>query len=155
MANNRISAEKLECSYKKGKLPGCAPLSMAYVPFQEEDPPVYGSGEALMRGTLYPGLDLPFKNIVNKTMPYANTPLGEVMALGFVKKELNLYLDTHPHDGDAFRMLRKTIELCDKARAKYVRQYGPLTIEDLEDSDEFTWLCDPWPWEFAERRPCK
>ncbi len=152
MANNRRPAEAMDCNYKKGRLPGCAPLAAAYVPIQEEDPPTYGANEALMRGTLFPGLDLPFMNSVNKTMPYAGTPLGEIMALSFVIKELNLYLDTHPEDREAFEMLQKMIELNREARARYVKKFGPLSISDLEDCDSYTWLREPWPWEYSERR---
>ena len=152
MANLNKSAEGMDCNYKKGSLPGCAPLAAAYVPIQEEDPPTYGANEALMRGTLFPGLDLPFMNSVNKTVPYSGTPLGEIMALGFVIKELNLYLDTHPDDREAFRMLGKILDLNQAARMKYVKKYGPLTLSDLEDCDTYSWLCDPWPWEYSERR---
>ena len=50
---------------------------------------------ALARGTLFPGLDLPFMNLVNKPADLS-TPLCELMAMDFVIRELNLYLDTHP-----------------------------------------------------------
>lgn len=36
---------------------------MAYVPMQECVKPTYNTAEALSRGTLFPGLDLPFMNI--------------------------------------------------------------------------------------------
>ena len=152
MANYKRSAEVMDCNYKNGRLPHCAPLAAAYVPIQEEDPPTYGANEALMRGTLFPGLDLPFMNSVNKSVPYSGTPLGELMALSFVIKELNLYLDTHPDDKEAFRMLQKMIALNREARERYVKKFGPISISDLEDCDSYTWLCEPWPWEYSERR---
>ncbi|MGM9522105.1 MAG: spore coat protein CotJB [Oscillospiraceae bacterium] len=140
-----------ECSYKCGKLPECAPLATSWVPMQQENPPVYGSSEALTRGTLFPGLDLPFKNMVNKSNPYAGTPLGELMALRFMAHELHLYLDTHKDDKEAFKALKETLALEKEGRARYAKMYGPLTVGDLEYSDSFNWLDDPWPWEFAER----
>ena len=145
-------AEPMECGCKNGKLPECAPLAAAYVPFQQDQPPKYGNNEAIMRGTLFPGLDLPFKNIVNNSMPYAGTPLGELLALSFVQKELNLYLDTHRDDTDAFEMLQKVIELNRLGRERYVKLYGPLSVRDLEYCDSYKWLTDPWPWEYSERR---
>ena len=60
------------CTYKQGSLPGCAPLALAQIPAQQSSEPAYKSGEALSRGTLFPGLDLPFKNIVNQ-MPAETT----------------------------------------------------------------------------------
>ena len=140
-----------DCGYKCGDLPECSPLALAVMPVQAEHKPYYESADALNRGTLFPGLDLPFKNIINKSNPYAGTPLGELMALDFVVKELNLYLDTHKDDAEAFEMLKTYIELLKKYRNEYVRKYGPLKVEDLEHFDEFVWVCDPWPWELNER----
>ena len=140
-----------DCGYKCGTLPECAPLALGFVPFQQGHMPNYEKDDALTRGTLFPGLDLPFKNIINKSNPYAGTPLGEVMALDFVIKELNLYLDTHCDDEEAFEMLKTYIELSKKYREEYVKKYGPLKIEDLKHASEFTWVNGPWPWEYNER----
>ncbi|UOO38767.1 spore coat protein CotJB [Oscillospiraceae bacterium CM] len=139
------------CGYKNGELPPCAPLSVGYVPFQSKNPPTYQNDEALTRGTLFPGLDLPFMNIANNTNPYAGTPLGELMALGFAIDELNLYLDTHSNDRDALDMLKTLNKLMKEGMDKYVQLYGPQTIMDITSGDEFTWLNNPWPWEYAER----
>lgn len=140
-----------ECGYKCGKLPECAPLALGFVPMQQEAAPVYESNDALNRGTLFPGLDLPFKNIINKSNPYAGTPLGEVMALDFVIKELNLYLDTHKDDAEAFEMLKTYIALSKECRAEYVKRFGPLKIEDTAKFDNYMWVNGPWPWEYNER----
>ena len=48
-----------------GRLPAAAPLANPYVPFQVENPPVYDSKKGIVRGTLFPGLDLPFMGMVN------------------------------------------------------------------------------------------
>ncbi len=140
------------CSFKNGALPSCAPLSAGYVPYQRTDAPKYENEEALTRGTLFPGLDLPFMNTANKSNPYAGTPIGELMAIDFAVKELNLYLDTHREDTEAFEMLQSLLRLKKTGRAEYVRRYGPIDLSDLEDSAEYNWLCDPWPWEYRERR---
>ena len=41
-----------------GTLPAMAPLANPYVPFQADDPARYETGIGLVRGTIYPGLDL-------------------------------------------------------------------------------------------------
>ncbi len=143
-----------ECGYKFGKTPGCAPLATSWTAEQSENPPVYGTNEALTRGTLFPGLDLPFQNMVNRTNPYAGTPLGELMALMFVIRELQLYLDTHPNDKEAFKALQDTITLEKEGRARYVKMYGPLSVDDLVTSETYNWIDAPWPWEYAERSGC-
>lgn len=152
MENNRPDKNpEAICDYKCGELPQCAPLATSWVPMQQNGSPMYGSGEALNRGTLFPGLDLPFMDMVNKTNPYAGTPLGELMALQFVIKELQLYLDTHPDDREAFKAMQETIRLEKDGRSRYIKKYGPLTVGDLEYSSSYDWTESPWPWEYSER----
>lgn len=138
-------ADTQVCDYKSGTLMPCAPLALAYVPMQQSAKPAYDSEDALKRGTLFPGLDLPFMNMVN-TADLSDTPLCEVMTLKFVCHELHLYLDTHPKDKEAFETLKAMLKLAREAERRYVEKYGPLTCSDLEYSEEFNWLCDPWPW---------
>lgn len=139
-----------ELNYRTGSLPHCAPLAMAYVPMQDSPNPSYNSAQALSRGTLFPGLDLPFMNMVN-TGDLTGTPLGELMALDFVAHELHLYLDTHPDDEEAFEMFRKVSKLAETARDKYTKLYGPISPADIADSKSFTWLKNPWPWDYSGR----
>ena len=133
------------CDSDCGTLPECAPLALAYVPMQQRAVPAYEPGDALKRGTLFPGLDLPFMNVVN-TADVSDTPLGEVMTLHFVCHELHLYLDTHPNDREAFQTLKGMLSLLEEAKKRYTEKYGPLCPSDLVRSDRFTWLEDPWPW---------
>jgi spore coat protein JB len=140
--------EKGGCGYKSGELPPCAPLSVGFVPFQQKNPPKYSTDDALTKGTLFPGLDLPWKNTVNKSNPYAGTPLGELMELRFAITELNLYLDTHPRDAEAFDMLKTLNKMLKDGTEKFVRLYGPQCITDLTFGDEYTWTHNPWPWDF-------
>lgn len=141
--------DKCSCDYKSGTLPSCAPLAMAYTPMQQSVTPKYDTNEALIRGTLFPGLDLPFMNIVN-TKSMTDTALGELMALHFVCDELRLYLDTHSRDTEAFRLLKSMIELTKEAHKRYVAKYGPVKFDDLEMSETYDWLDNPWPWNYTQ-----
>ena len=136
------------CGYAKGELPECAPLAVAFVPMQSGVQPVYDAEEAIQRGTLFPGLDLPFQNLVNMAQ-MEQTPLGEVMALCFVCNELQLYLDTHPGDTEAFRMLKQMLVVTDEAKRRYTQRFGPLTSADLVRSECYDWLAKPWPWKYS------
>lgn len=133
-----------------GSLPNPAPLAMAYVPMQRAVSPSYEAGQALSRGTLFPGLDLPFMNLVNDALP--ETPMGELMAIEFVADELELYLDTHPDDGEAFALYQTMLALRDEARRRYVRAFGPICQSDMLGEPSYTWLSGPWPWEYPARR---
>ena len=133
-----------------GRLPANAPLAVPYVPFQIEDPPKYEPRTAIIRGTLFPGLDLPFMNMVNNTeLPM--TPLAELQTLGFALHELALYLDTHRDDKEAFDVFRTFQQMYAKGREKYEKECGPLTHMSMMEN-RFCWLNDPWPWEYAANR---
>ena len=141
------NSKKSDC--KLGTLPCEAPLAMAYVPMQESIDPTYDTAEALSRGTLFPGLDLPFMGMVN-TGKLTGTPMGEMMALDFVAHELVLYLDTHPADSEAFQLLQNIQKLAQTAKERYTKRFGPVCHRDLMYMKEFSWLENPWPWDYKK-----
>lgn len=139
--------DDMDCGYKQGSLPECAPLALSYVPMQAEALPKYDARQALARGTLFPGLDLPFMNVVNK-LNKDKTALGELQALHFVCYELQLYLDTHRDDKDAFKVLQSMLGLTQEAHRRYVELFGPVNENDLMGQESYNWVCDPWPWNY-------
>ena len=150
MVRRNQSTRKTNQDYKFGSLPSIAPLAISFIPFQDNNPPRYESNQALTRGTLFPGLDLPFMNIANKNNPLAGTHLGDLMALDFVVTELNLYLDTHCDDMEAFEFFKSVVQLQKVAYEKYVQMHGPVNVKDTAMFDEYNWIHDPWPWEYCE-----
>ena len=67
------------CGDACGTLPECAPLAVPYVPFQQNNPKRYEQMDALSNGTLYPGLNLPFRAKVDAAgVPVCETPNGEI-----------------------------------------------------------------------------
>ena len=139
-----------EQRYRYGRLPSEAPLANPYVPFQLENPPVYDARKGMVRGTLYPGLDLPFKGMVNKK-ELKDTPMAQLQTLAFAIQELALYLDTHRNDIEALELYRNFQSLYEEESKKYETKYGPLTHNSLQNG-EYHWLSDPWPWEYAFNR---
>lgn len=134
-----------------GRLPEMAPLANPYVPFQLEDPPKYEARTGLVRGTLFPGLDLPFMGMVNqKELPV--TARTELQALGFAVNELALYLDTHPEDTEALHLYREYQKLYAQVAAEYAKKCGPMTHAMPVDHNTYTWMDEPWPWEFAANK---
>lgn len=141
---------KTENAYRYGALPDNAPLAAAYVPIQRAATPAYESVEALSRGTLFRGLDLPFMNIVNNDV--AQTPLTELQAVCFVAHELALYLDTHRDDTEAFQMYQTFLALKKEARERYTKLCGPITHADMLTAEAYVWPDDPWPWDYSQER---
>ncbi len=136
------------CADAMGQLPACAPLANPYVPFQQTGSCRYEARQGLVRGTLYPGLDLPFMGMVNKhELP--DTPKHQMQALHFAINELVLYLDTHPEDGEALELLRKYNELYRKGQDEILRLYGPQMVFRAGEGEQYDWLKEPWPWQYA------
>ena len=142
-----ILAKNDSCTYKEGPLPDCAPLAVGTIPMQQCSEPAFEKDEALVKGTLFPGLDLPFMDYV-ATGTLENTPLYELMALDFVTQELALYLDTHADDKQAFETWKCFKALAEEGRQRYAQQYGPLTRGQTAMFESWVWPDEPWPWEF-------
>ena len=145
MNNNQSAQER----YRLGSLPNPAPLAAAYIPMQDSVEPRYTANEALSRGTLFPGLDLPFMNVANPDLE--TTPVTEMMAIDFVADELELYLDTHAGDREAFELYQTVLALQQEARERYVRMCGPVQQTDQLGMERYAWLDSPWPWEYMRR----
>ena len=147
MENNQNSNAN-GCAPEQGTLPGCcAPLAFPYIPMQEKNPVRYSRMEALQTGTLFPGLDLPFKAAIQARTKMANTALVELMALDFAIHELGMYLVTHAEDQEVLQLYWSYIKLSQEGREKYQKMYGPLMKTDLTPEDGFAWIKDPWPWD--------
>lgn len=134
-----------------GRLPEKAPLANPYVPFQCENPPKYEARRGLIRGTLFPGLDLPFKGMVNEREKPI-TPLTELQTLAFAVQELALYLDTHRDDQEAFELYRKYQQMYEHCLTEYKKSHGPVNHTRTAESTGYEWLDDPWPWEYCKNK---
>lgn len=143
-----MNRNKPDNGYRFGTLPENGLLATAYVPMQKSVTPAYETNEALARGTLFPGLDLPFMNIVSNDVE--RTPASELMAICFVAHELALYLDTHRDDSEAFATYQTFLALKREAHERYVRLCGPVTHADMLGMESYVWLDDPWPWEYRK-----
>ena len=123
-----------------GHIDNCdLPLAYPYVPMQRFRNR-YSDEDAIIRGTLFPELDLPFKNYEINT-PLPKTPKTELISVGFVCFELRLYLDTHPDDATALAYYNQYVN-----RLKDLKEKRESSIQPGYNS----WVFDPWPWEGQE-----
>lgn len=139
------------CNEGFGMLPSCAPLANPYVPFQQENDKTYQADTGLIRGTMYPGLDLPFMGMTNQKEK-SKTALHRLQAMNFAISELGLYLDTHPNDADAITLFNQYVEQYADALQQYERIYGATTQMGSALTGEYEWLQDPWPWDYNANR---
>ncbi len=75
------------------------------------------------------------------------TLLEQIRALGFVKVELELYLDTHPTCRTALDYYRKTVDELERLTEEYHNQYGPLVASGNLSTENWNWINGPWPWQ--------
>lgn len=141
-----MERKKQDNSGRMGILPPSAPLANPYVPFQEADPPKYEARYGLVRGTLFPGLDLPFMDMAN-TKEKPVTPMSELQALGFAIQELALYLDTHQDDRQALEMYRQYQQIYHEGIMRYSASDGPMSHGIPDGAKNYAWVEDPWPWD--------
>ena len=134
----------------EGRLPAMAPLANPYVPFQLEDPPKYEPRFGLVRGTLFPGLDLPFMDLTNNKELPAN-PKTDLQVMAFAINELALYLDTHRDDREALELYQTYQKMYHKGAAEYSKMCQPLT-HICPSEGPYRWLDDPWPWEYCANK---
>lgn len=135
----------------EGRLPAMAPLANPYVPFQLENPPKYEARKGIIRGTLFPGLELPFMGMVNKNeLPV--TPKTELQVLAFAIQELALYLDTHRDDQEALELYQSYQEMYHKGMKEYTQKHRQMNHQVPTQGKNYQWLDDPWPWEYAANK---
>lgn len=80
-------------------------------------------------------------------MDTKNKLFDTIQKYGFALDEIRIYLDTHPNCKNGLEFFHKYKKLQNEAVSEYNRLYGPLTSEQVESNDHWTWVNEPWPWE--------
>lgn len=74
--------------------------------------------------------------------------LKDLQAIDFVLVELNLYLDTHPHDGKAIKQFNQFSRHRQKIKEAFEARFGPLTgFGHSYSRVPWEWSKAPWPWQ--------
>ena len=73
--------------------------------------------------------------------------LEEIRALGFVKGELELYLDTHPMCTTALDYYHQTLAALNTLTEKYEITQSPLTASGVTSTEHWSWVEGSWPWQ--------
>ena len=132
-----------------GRLPEMAPLANPYVPFQMENPPKYNAEKGMIRGTLFPGLDLPFMGMVNTKEK--NSAMAQMQAMAFAIQELALYLDTHREDREATELYQTYQKMYHQAMMDWNKAGYPIN-HFCPTEGPYRWINDPWPWEYSANK---
>ncbi|MBE7030551.1 MAG: spore coat protein CotJB [Ruminococcaceae bacterium] len=75
--------------------------------------------------------------------------LMQISQIQFAAIDLNLYLDTHPHDQEALTLFKKLSNTYRSLVCDYEAAYGPLTAGSASANAPFTWVApdQKWPWQ--------
>ena len=65
----------------------------------------------------------------------------------FAAFDTQLYLDTHPDDITAMRMINKYHNNFEEYKKQFEAAFGPISSDSAVVCDKWTWVDDPWPWE--------
>ena len=76
----------------------------------------------------------------------------DLQALEFVVLELGTYLDTHPDDKEALELYRTYQKMYHDAMMEYSEQCDPLNHVTPVKHGKYTWIDEPWPWEYAANK---
>lgn len=67
--------------------------------------------------------------------------------VSFALDDLALFLDTHPNCQQALASYANYKNMRMQAVKDYNQLYGPLNKYQVNDSNYFDWVNNPWPWE--------
>ena len=74
--------------------------------------------------------------------------LEEIQAIDFTLVELNLYLNTHPHDLEAIKQFNETAQRSMQLKIVFEQKFGPLMNFGRSFSNyPWNWNDPPWPWQ--------
>ena len=70
----------------------------------------------------------------------------------FSIKEMELYLDVHPHCKRALALLEELRRKRKETVDTYQQRFGSyiVTTHDAPASEHWCWIDSPWPWEMKE-----
>lgn len=73
--------------------------------------------------------------------------LWEISALSFALYDMNLFLDTHPHDAEAKAYFQEFKKAYVQKEKEYAARFYPLMQVFCEDGKGWNWNAGPLPWE--------
>lgn len=113
------------------------------------DNSLYSPMEGLNKGNMFKNIYSKYKNNIYKLRVNSKKDelLYNIQMYSFAMKDMNLYLDIHPDDKNIlnnFHDYRKKYEVLKK---QYESEYGPLCMSNTLNTEKWTWVSNPWPWD--------
>lgn len=75
--------------------------------------------------------------------------LKKISTYEFASLDLQIYLDTHPHDTAMIQKMNGFKEKLKPLVEEYEEKFGPLK-KSMTSTNMWSWIKGPWPWENEE-----
>lgn len=105
--------------------------------------------EALILGNSFMDEYVPYKNYKPyeiKASSEKEKCLLKIRELSFILNDLNLKLDLEPNNHETYDLFKSYNEELNKMVDYYSKKYDVLEL-CKEESDSYSWINSPWPWE--------
>ena len=84
---------------------------------------------------------------VNSATSDEKALLESIRQLGFVKTEIELYLDTHPDCKVAIDYYHRTVDALASLMDRYHSvSTNPIIAAGSNNAERWDWVNEPWPW---------
>ena len=67
--------------------------------------------------------------------------------MDFALVDVGLFLDINPTNAQALQFYKQHKALKDQLVAEYTNKFGPLTLDNVNVENRWTWTECPWPWQ--------
>ena len=113
------------------------------------DESLYSPMEGFNKGNMFSDMYSRYKNHVYKLKVTNDRDmlLYKIQMYNFAMKDMNLYLDIYPDDKKMLSNFQEYKKMYNELKNKYESVYGPLCAKDVVNSDKWTWIDNPWPWD--------
>lgn len=74
--------------------------------------------------------------------------LKKISVLGFMAKDLSLYLNTHPDDREALVQYNACLKELKMVKQEYQKCFGMIDGIGAYSPYPWQWIKEPWPWEY-------
>ncbi len=110
---------------------------------------LYSNDEGFNKGNLFKNEYSKYKEHVYKIKVTNDKDklLYNIQMYTFAIKDLTLYLDIHPNDKSMLKKYNEFSKELKNLKNKYEHIYGPLCSFDVINTEKWTWVNNPWPWD--------
>ena len=113
------------------------------------DNSLYSPMEGFNKGNMFKNLYSKYKNHIYKLRVNSKKDelLYNILVYSFSMKGINLYLDNYRYDNHIVNNVNNYRKQYEVLKKQYESEYGPLCMSNTLNTEKWTWVSNPWPWD--------